>query len=322
MMDFYGDSIRWFMGVVEEAASDEPKLGRVRVRIYGVHGSRAEVPVSDLPYAQVLVPTTEPGISGLGRNPMLSEGATVFGIFLDGKNSQLPLVLGSIPVIEVPSSEQINSESNDPDFSDSIKKSQGTNIPGTPGSGTGGVAGMKSVTYAGFDGYTYDPDNKVGSNIQIAWDWFNKTGKYSHAVIAGILGNLIVESGTGSPIDISTKAKGDNGNSIGIAQWYNGTNRQEKLKEHAEKRGKDIEDLFVQLEFIDIELTTDPYYKGQELKTKKTPTEAAIHFQRNYERPAFVDSISPIDGQRMRLHEDRRIAYAKQVYNLFTRKVI
>lgn len=321
MNEFYGDNFRWFMGVVEEAATDNPKLGRVKVRIFGIHGTRQEVPIGDLPYAQVMIPATEPGISGLGRNTMLTEGATVFGIFLDGKNSQLPLVLGSIPVIEVPSVEQINSETSDPLFNDAIKRANGTGIPGTVGSGTGGSAGIKSANYGGFDGYNYDPSVALGTNIQIAWDWLNRTGKYSHAVIAGILGNLLVESGTGDPIDINTSAVGDNGNSIGIAQWYNGTPRQDKLRELAESKGKSVEDLYIQLEFLDLELSTDPYYKGNELRTLKTPTEAAIHFQRNYERPAFVNALSPIDGKPMRLHEDRRIAYAKQVYNLFTRKV-
>ena len=48
--EFYGDSFRWFMGVVEEAGNDEPQLGRVKVRIYGIHGTRDQVPVADLPY--------------------------------------------------------------------------------------------------------------------------------------------------------------------------------------------------------------------------------------------------------------------------------
>lgn len=326
--EFYGDKFRWFIGIVEETASDEPKLGRVKVRIYGVHGDRQQVPTADLPYAQVMVPTTEPGISGLGRNPMLAEGATVFGIFMDGVNSQLPLVLGSIPTVQVPSIEQINSESYDESFNDPIKVNSGSSLGGTPGYGTNGTASIRSAYAGGLDGFEVDPNAPVGTNTQIAWEYFNRTGKYSHAVIAGIIGNLLAESGSGKPLDINPGAKGDVGLksasdvSIGIAQWYNGTSRQQQLYDFAAKAGKSVFDLYVQLAFIDHELSTEPYFRGNELKQKKTPTEAAIHFQRNYEKPAFESPVaySPVDGQKMRLHEHTRIKYAKMVYNQFTRK--
>ena len=58
---FYGDITRWWVGVVEEVGTDEPKLGRVRVRIFGIHGDSSEIDTGDLPFAQVLVPTTEMG---------------------------------------------------------------------------------------------------------------------------------------------------------------------------------------------------------------------------------------------------------------------
>ena len=96
--DFYGDITRWFIGVVKNV-NDPLKLGRVRVRIRGIHDS-IEIKDYELPWAQVLVPTTEDGSSGLGTTPNLREQAQVFGLFLDGKNSQLPLILGSIPKFE------------------------------------------------------------------------------------------------------------------------------------------------------------------------------------------------------------------------------
>lgn len=96
--EFYGDTTRWFIGVVKNI-NDPLKLGRVRVRIRGIHDSR-EIADYDLPWAQVLIPVTEDGSSGLGATPNLREQAQVFGIFLDGKNSQLPLILGSIPKFE------------------------------------------------------------------------------------------------------------------------------------------------------------------------------------------------------------------------------
>jgi len=85
------------------------------------------------------------------------------------------------------------------------------------------------------------------------------------------------------------------------------------------------------LAFIHHELSTDPYFKGAELRRQKTPTYAAIHFQRNYERPSYVNAEgglvksassaapSPVDGKPMRLHENKRIQNAKKVYGNFIR---
>lgn len=99
--DFYGDTTRWFIGIVEDN-NDPEQLGRVRVRIFGLHSPYYEhIAVEDLPWASVLMPSTEGGISGTGRSPNgIQPGAYVFGIFLDGKISQNPLIFGSIPRIE------------------------------------------------------------------------------------------------------------------------------------------------------------------------------------------------------------------------------
>ena len=99
-LDFYGDETRWFIGRVVDN-NDPLYLGRVKVRIYGIHSSnRQDIPDYALPWAQVMIPVTEEGTTGFGANSRLVVTAQVFGIFLDGKNSQLPLVLGSIPKIE------------------------------------------------------------------------------------------------------------------------------------------------------------------------------------------------------------------------------
>lgn len=98
---FYGDDPRWFVGVVE-TPSVADRLGRVRVRVYGLHTNDAtNIDTYDLPLAQVMIPGTEEGTSGLGMNAQLEVGAMVFGIFLDGKSSQLPFVLGSFPRFEI-----------------------------------------------------------------------------------------------------------------------------------------------------------------------------------------------------------------------------
>ena len=106
--EFYGDDYRWFFGTVVNAQPPAGLEGRVKVRIRGVHSpSTEDIPEKDLPWAQVLIPTTEGGVSGYGRVPQLMAGSFVFGVFLDGAASQIPLVMGSLPRVEFPSEIQL-----------------------------------------------------------------------------------------------------------------------------------------------------------------------------------------------------------------------
>ena len=93
-IDYYGDQTRWFLGEVVNIKDDPLKLGRARVRIFGVYD---EIEEEDLPWAQIVVPVTHTVHGGNGQTLGLLVGAQVFGIFLDGQNSQLPLIVGSIP---------------------------------------------------------------------------------------------------------------------------------------------------------------------------------------------------------------------------------
>jgi len=105
--DFYGDDHRWFFGTVINAHPPAGLEGRVKIRINGVHNpSTGDIPEKDLPWAQVLIPTTEGGSSGIGRIPQIVAGTFVFGVFLDGVSSQIPLILGSLPRVELPTSNQ------------------------------------------------------------------------------------------------------------------------------------------------------------------------------------------------------------------------
>ena len=105
--EFYGDNTRWFMGRVIDATPPAGLEGRVRVRIFGIHSDNVnDIPQADLPWAQVMNPSHSYGVSGLGVNTMIQANALVFGLFLDGVNSQLPMVLGSLPQIEYPTTVQ------------------------------------------------------------------------------------------------------------------------------------------------------------------------------------------------------------------------
>jgi hypothetical protein len=111
--EYYGDNTRWFIADVVDHTPPYGYEGRVKIRVHGVHNpSTREIPQNDLPWAQVVLPTTEGGVSGLGRTPRLASGATVFGFFMDGKASQVPLVVGSIPKIEYPTRVQRQVEFN------------------------------------------------------------------------------------------------------------------------------------------------------------------------------------------------------------------
>lgn len=318
--EYYGDQVRWFIGVVEEVGTDVPRLGRVRVRIYGIHGDRTEVPISSLPQAQVLIPTTEPGISGLGRNPYLEKGATVFGIFLDGKTSQLPLVLGSIPVVEVPSQEQeLNGVPKIEKASLPSQKSISPTGDRNKGSGDVTINSAKRGGLTEVPQFTTEDIGSIESRKQIAYEFFRSKG-WSAEASAGIIGNLIAES------NLVPAAKGDIGLhsptdlSYGIAQWYNGTPRFSNLLSFAEQRGKPPSDYYTQLEFVNHELQTISYLGGPELKTVTTPTKAALIIHRKYERPALTGGLSPIDGKPSRLHEQKRVDEANKIYNAFSRK--
>lgn len=88
----YGAGIRnplFFIGVIENNA-DPRKEGRVQVRAFGIHGKISEVPRDDLPWAIVAQ-------GGYNPNMLPRVNSWVYGMFLDGRDAQQPMVLGLIP---------------------------------------------------------------------------------------------------------------------------------------------------------------------------------------------------------------------------------
>lgn len=105
--EYYGDNTRWFVGRCINNVPPAGLEGRICIRIFGIHSDDVnDIPQKDLPWAQVMNPSHSYGVSGLGVNTQILPGALVFGMFLDGKTSQLPMVLGSLPSIEYPTSVQ------------------------------------------------------------------------------------------------------------------------------------------------------------------------------------------------------------------------
>ena len=272
---FYGDHSRWFIGLVIDV-NDPLKLDRVRVRIQGIHTHDTTlIPNEDLPWAQVAIPVTEGGSSGIGANCSLKPRAQVYGIFLDGKNSQLPLVIGSIPKIESFANQSGDADQTYPSLN---KKSSLGNI---------------------------DLDLDGTGNIEKAFNFFvsEEGGNYTMEQACGMIGNFCVESGP----SLDPQALNATEGSTGIAQWNPATaagNRLGQLKEYSANLGLDWRTLGAQLLFTKYELETFNYLGDGPLRKSTTVKRATELFQDNYERPL-----------KSAAHTDKRISYAKEVFD-------
>jgi hypothetical protein len=303
MNNFYGDKLRWFIGICE-CISDPLHLGRVRVRIYGVHGENLdEVPESSLPWATVMIPTTEDGVSGLGRNPNLKPGAMVFGIFTDGDMSQQPMILGSMPRVEVLDTEQNTSKNNDaPEVSTQDVPNTKTNseIPNK-----GAIAYEKGL---------------VGTkNVEKAYNFLISNG-YKPVTAAAIIGNFMKES-QGQGQGIRPNARNPFSKSYGIAQWnpQPGALRYQELVAWANDRrlkwdtgdpGSPVDDdaLLTQLQFFhwDFKTQRPGFYGYNDVVATDNIEIATKTFMDKYERPGAAEADLP-----------NRIKYAKQTLETF-----
>ncbi len=96
------DGFRWWIGQVapvtvqDKQANKEGWGNRCKVRIMGYHPyNPKELPDNDLPWAQVLLPTTAgTGAANYATNTKLRPADVVFGFFMDGDNAQIPVILG------------------------------------------------------------------------------------------------------------------------------------------------------------------------------------------------------------------------------------
>lgn len=229
---FYGDRNRWFVGRVINN-NDPEERGRVQVRIYGIHSNDyTDLPNYALPWAEVLMPATEGGVSGIGRIPQLQRSALVFGIFLDGSSSQTPLVLGSFNQQEVPSNTQ--RRTNPQNFTNQL--------------GPDGIRTSQDLIN------NYRSSESVDASRLIIMRWFVDNG-LTPDIAAGITGNLEGENSTFNPRFNESQSTylddtGSREQSYGLAQWNRAAGRFQKLLRYANRVNKDPEDFFLQLEFI------------------------------------------------------------------------
>jgi hypothetical protein len=277
--DFYGDSFRWFIGVVV-SNNDPLKLGRVKVRIRGIHSkSEEDIPTADLPWAQVIVPSTEGGISGIGKMPQLQNGAQVAGFFADGAASQIPIVMGSLHHIEK------KSDNDSPARTESNINRGETGVPESSDNGGSGPAGgpLRSNLNPNSSGFSKEPDAyrlTGGSNGEKVYNYLTGQGLTPEQA-AGVVGNLAAESNLDpaayNPNDVGQPAGG-------IAQWR-GT-RLDELKAYSATNSLDWRTLDAQLPFLMYELETKSYLGYGSLTNSNSVEEATRVFEEKFERPA------------------------------------
>ena len=101
------DGFRWWVGQIapknvqgEQLAPKEDSNSwgnRLKVRIMGYHPfSKAELEDKDLPWANIMIPTTSgSGAANFATSVMLRPGDVVIGFFLDGETAQQPIIMGS-----------------------------------------------------------------------------------------------------------------------------------------------------------------------------------------------------------------------------------
>ena len=129
------DGFVWFTGVVE-GREDPAMIGRMRVRIIGWHDDKKNlVPTESLPWAQVLMPVT-----GQRQFSLPKEGEWVMGFFQDGRNGQMPVIMGVYPGIVPEKTSNINQQGFGVDNS-KPSASGAPPVANTPGSPPVGVVG-------------------------------------------------------------------------------------------------------------------------------------------------------------------------------------
>ena len=133
---------KFYIGVVEDR-HDPEAMGRVRVRVFGMHSDDRinEVPIDSLPWSMVMQPAN--ASSTAGGISQLVEGTWVLVMYIDS-NMQDPLVIGSLPSM-------IGSQ--EPDYSKGFSDPFGVYPKWTDGTADTTLAG-KPDTYTEHPVYT------------------------------------------------------------------------------------------------------------------------------------------------------------------------
>lgn len=160
----------FWIGVVEDVY-DPLQMNRVRARIIGYHSpDKTLLPTEVLPWASVLLPTTEPGQAGVVHG--LLPGSWVVGFFMDGPNSQDPTILSTISQwsSSAPSTWTDSLATNRTDLLGGVLTPLIGTIDTLLGDGWGSVTSLfSSVLGSSFYNYT----SAWVSGLPLVGDWFS-----------------------------------------------------------------------------------------------------------------------------------------------------
>ena len=188
---FGRDGFYWWIGVVEDR-DDPEKIGRCRVRILGYHIDNKEVlPTGDLPWAVPLQSITSAGISGKGSSPTGPlEGSWVVGFFMDGKDKQQPMIMGTMGGLPDKTRACGAQESNQSQSDSGVLRDGSGNIV-NDGSGNPVRTDQTGSTVA-----TPIPNNqKIQINLEKVVLACKQKGITDHKFVAAVLGNVLKECG-------------------------------------------------------------------------------------------------------------------------------
>ena len=210
----------------------------------------------------------------------LLPGALVLGIFLDGKNSQQPCIVGSIPRIErsqQSNTSQVVSDVTVPHHSGAPKLRPWT---------------ISDVALVG------------NSNTQKAYNFLISLGTFTPITASAVIGNFLKESGM-EP-DIVSGVVGES--SYGIAQWNPDARRLQQLEAFGAERNLSIRTLNTQLQFFvhDFSVLSPGFFRYNEFLAMTNVNRATDFFCDNYERPNAAAADKPT-----------RRAYARQTLETY-----
>lgn len=335
--EYYGDNHRWFLGVVTDI-EDPLTLGRVRVRVFGLHSTDTnDIKPEDLPWASVVLPVTQGGVAGSTQPTGIQPGARVYGIFMDGEHSQNPLVLGSIPHnsqfrVPFPSDDDTNytprNYSNDVyEAGDPISQEINNELEaaGLDAGNPGDVLTQAQANALNASTRQIDTTVPGASRQEQAFNflrsWFISKGSVDPGIhAAAFVGNFINESGPNIPPNAGPDFRDpDTGvlyrgihtrwgqeNSFGIAQWNLGAGRFDNLREYARSKNTTWQNLLIQLEFVGWELENTHKYVLTKMLRSATIPEATEVVLRYYEVPQVAVDYNRYQSNRQQFSSTRQ----------------
>lgn len=317
--DFYGDkNPRWFIG--RAVNNRDPAMqGRIQIQIDGIHSpSQADIGPDQLPWAITMNPTTEGGTSGIGRFARIQPGALVYGVFLDGVTSQVPMVMGVLNQYENPTPSQPGLDEvghNGTVVSAETRQALNSGAGAAVNTNTGG-----SVTSFATSAPTVSTSNAASLNAKrwACMNFFVRDNGFTLNQAAGIVGNLQQESSLDSGIVNSIGASG-------LAQWLG--SRKQQLFNFASLKGRPWQDFDLQLEFIIHELRGTPLPNSSADRDGASKERGAYgHLLRTTKFLGGNDNLSStyifcVRYERPGIHErhiPRREEYAQAAYDVYT----